>query len=168
MRGNPLGRYFDAVADVDWSLLQKLETGTGDTAALIMEEYELTRIDDGAYRGEMNLTVSGPIALRDELRSEPSAQAAAESWMGQRFAEADVAAGVVAPDIDEDVLKLIMQVDPGPVPAAIGDTWILPPGLVYGTPAVPEWPVPRQSVFYVERDVDCFWQIRIPAAGRLV
>ncbi|MBK8165292.1 MAG: hypothetical protein IPK64_04895 [bacterium] len=160
LRNDPVGRYLDKVQRADWCDLTTLTIGTG--ADLVMEEYTLSRADGQPFRGTLSLTASGLTASREEYLATEDAPAVARQWVEQRFAAAGFDSVVAASGPDAEIMTLTMHLDPGPVPDAIGDTWILPPGLVYGSPAVAEWPSPRRSAFHVASDAERFWQIRIP------
>lgn len=162
LQKNPVGRYLDMVQRADWCELATLDLGDGGGADLILEECTLTVDDDSHYRGTLSLTSTGMTSLREEYLATQNAVAVARRWVAQRFAGAAFDSVFEASMPDAEVMNLIVHFESGAVPEAMGDTWILPPALVYGVPSVAEWPATRRSAFHVANDAERHWQIRIP------
>ena len=153
--------YLDFVERENWNRIFQVETGDRVGTALLSEEVVLTRDEKLEFKRRMHVSSSG-LSRLFLASNAVGAEDVTEDWIERRFQGSSGDSMVSASSIGAETLEAVFDLDLGPVPDPMGDTWILPPDLVYGEPSVREWPEIRLSAFHVENDNETRWEFRIP------
>ncbi len=159
---NPVVRYLDIVERVNWNEIIFIKAGATEGEGVVAEKMVLSRGEKGKHTGELQLISSGLTVPRSRAAKKRDVEAVVRDWAEDRFPDANVGSTVSASGAEADTLDVVFEVDLDPVPKPMGDTWILPPDLVYGEPSVREWPEPRYSAFHVDHDNESRWEFQIP------
>ncbi len=158
----PMEAYKRKLREVDWHQLDRIPVLADCGPAVVVENFTLSAGTDGGYTGLVTVSATGASTVRARALVENDAGNAAQLWFQRRFERGEVTETVSASQPGAETLAVELSVDLEPVPGPMGDTWILPPDLVYGSPVVSEWTEPRHTPFCIYHDLQTQWEFRIP------
>ncbi len=145
-----------------WTSLFKTPGVKGRWGSWYDEDLVLRSTDGDSLEAAMVLRSMGKTSVQIRLGKSGSRGEAIKKWVASRY---ESFRGVTvrpreSTAIDTLVLRLDASCDPLPPP--MGNTWILPPEVVFGNPLVGPWPQPRVTPFYVPLNMHSHWRLRLP------
>jgi len=126
---------------------------------------ELVVFDSDAPAGggtRMSLKSVGMTSLQSLLDEAGDVDSAAEDWARSRYGDTSDVTVLEVSEARADTLSIVLDLECGKVADPVGDTWILPPGTVYGRPLLEPWPEDRFSAIHIPRKTRRFLKCRVP------
>jgi len=157
----PFGLYLERIAPLPWARSLQVPGQSTRLAGWCEERigYLADTADDVTARCEIRSC--GPTPVRARTAGEEPV-AAVGGWIVERYKGFEKADGRLLAAGATDTLALAFDLSGDPLAAPMGDTWILPPETVFGTPSVGAWPSTRVTPCKVPYDVKKVWEFRAP------
>lgn len=154
---DPVDTYFRALNAVKWTRWIDTPGDLTRTVGTVAEEFVVP--GDGSP-AEYTLRALGTNPCSQKWTASEDEETFLNEWLGRRFDS--IGAGVLLGSARGDSLRAKLEVDPPPLPPVTGDTWVLPPEVVYGEPWIEPWSDDRPVGFYIRETQELHYRFRTP------
>lgn len=154
--------YMEYLKKKPWSKVIQTPGRTGKWAGWSEEKIVFGSDPEDGTAGDLVIHSVGRTAIKGRVDAEEDPADAGKDWALFRYEPIQDATVLNVSPEGADTLMLELELEYDSPFEPMGDTWILPPDLVYGRPSVTSWTGIRVTDFYIPRTTQSRWSFEVP------